>query len=76
VEFVALALISLVTGFLGGVLGSLLLSRVSVDFPHRQPAVGETVKKQGPFIYTTETKRKPKAKSEREIWEMENGQKV
>jgi hypothetical protein len=65
-----------VTGFLGGVLGSLLLNRVFADVPRRQPTAGETVKKQGPFLYTTEAKRKPKAKSEREIWEMENGQKV
>lgn len=71
-------LLATVLGFLGGLLGSLFF-RVMADFPLRSQgnvAPGIVVERQGPFSFVTREKRKPKAKTEREIWEMENGQKL
>lgn len=73
-------LLATVLGFLGGLLGSLFLKMVSAETPQllnpEKKILGQIVEKRGPGLFMTQAKRKPVAKTERELWEMENGQKL
>lgn len=65
-------LIGLVSGFLGGLAARWFLR------PAIQPVVHapNVVKKLGPSVYATQSKRKPKYKTEAERWKEEQGQNI
>lgn len=66
-------IIPLIFGFIGGLGGALFLERRRPKVVPSPPQA-QVVRKKGPSIYVVEKRRKPKVKSEHEIWEEENGQ--
>jgi len=64
---------SFVLGFLGGLVGGLVFAKLA---PKRFPSIfaPQVIQKRGPSVYVVaNSKKKPKSKSERELWEIENG---
>lgn len=73
------ALISFVFGLVGGLVGGLVSSRF-LSGGRILPSLSsplETVERRGPSQYVVASpKRKPKAKTDRELWEIENRENV
>jgi hypothetical protein len=65
-------LIGLVSGFLGGLAARWLFRRDPAPVVHAP----NVVKKLGPSVYATQSKRKPKYKTEAERWKEEQGQNI
>jgi len=63
-------LVSIVSGFVGGFIAALVFQKSP---PLRAIFKPAQVEKRGPSLFVTETKRKPKALSEKDLWERENG---
>jgi len=68
-------MVTIILGFIGGLIGGLVFSKLTAkgaNFP--STFVPNVVRKQGPSLYTTEEKKKPKRQTDEDLWLKETRQ--